>query len=310
MPIIGETSLHKTVQSLRELWQRSVGTDLLVDGSVTTPKIADNAVTTLKIGNDQVTYAKLQDISAQFRVLGRNSSGAGDPEEVTFSQFLDWVGSAAHGDVLYRGASAWARLAAGTAGQFLQTQGAGQGPQWAAGGLELVNSGTVASAAQLDIVLSSFTAFRGVRVLVDSLVPATDDVELHLLLSTDGGSTFATTSYEYGLNGMRSDSDTMIFRRAQSAAQCVIAGLTGAGDALSNVAGEGGAHVVIDWLTHLGTARNPRLFVSTNWYSANADAMGLQGHAGRANGNVHNALRLICESGNIASARWAVYGYR
>lgn len=88
-----------------------------------------------------ITYAKLQDISATKRVLGRNTAGAGDAEEVTFSQFLDWVGSAAQGDILYRNATDWVRLAAGTSGHYLQTQGAGANPQWAAAS----GSGTVTS---------------------------------------------------------------------------------------------------------------------------------------------------------------------
>ncbi len=39
-----------------------------------------------------------------------------------------------HGDILYRGASAWLRLPAGIAGQFLRTGGAGADPSWAAAG--------------------------------------------------------------------------------------------------------------------------------------------------------------------------------
>lgn len=87
-------------------------------------------VATAGIADDAVTYAKIQNVSTTQRVLGRNSGGAGDLEEVTLSQLLDWVGSAAHGDILYRGASGWAPLAAGTAGQVLQTQGGGANPQW------------------------------------------------------------------------------------------------------------------------------------------------------------------------------------
>lgn len=41
------------------------------------------------------------------------------------------IGSEAQGDVIYRGASAWARLGAGTSGQFLKTQGAAANPAWA-----------------------------------------------------------------------------------------------------------------------------------------------------------------------------------
>jgi hypothetical protein len=73
----------------------------------------------------------MQDVSATSRVLGRKTAGAGDPEELTLSDVLDFIGSAAQGDILYRGASGWARLAAGTSGQFLQTQGASANPQWA-----------------------------------------------------------------------------------------------------------------------------------------------------------------------------------
>jgi hypothetical protein len=83
------------------------------------------------IANNAVTYAKMQDVSATSRVIGRKTAGAGDPEELTLSDILDFIGSAAQGDILYRGASGWARLAAGTSGQFLQTQGASANPQWA-----------------------------------------------------------------------------------------------------------------------------------------------------------------------------------
>jgi hypothetical protein len=82
------------------------------------------------IDNDVVTYAKMQNVSATSRVLGRKTAGAGDPEELTLSDLLDFIGSAAQGDILYRGAAGWARLAAGTSGQVLQTQGAAANPQW------------------------------------------------------------------------------------------------------------------------------------------------------------------------------------
>lgn len=82
------------------------------------------------IANDAVTYAKMQNISATSRILGRRTAGAGDTEECTLSQVLDFIGSAAQGDILYRDAAGWARLGAGTSGQFLKTQGAGANPIW------------------------------------------------------------------------------------------------------------------------------------------------------------------------------------
>jgi hypothetical protein len=66
------------------------------------------------------------------RVVGRKTAGNGAAEELTLSDVLDLVGSAAQGDILYRGASGWTRLPAGTAGQLLQTGGAGANPSWLA----------------------------------------------------------------------------------------------------------------------------------------------------------------------------------
>jgi hypothetical protein len=44
------------------------------------------AGTTLTIDNNAVTYAKMQDVSATSRFLGRITAGAGDPEELTGTQ--------------------------------------------------------------------------------------------------------------------------------------------------------------------------------------------------------------------------------
>lgn len=82
--------------------------------------------------NDVVTYAKIQNISATSRVLGRVSSGAGDTEELTLSQVLDFVGSAANGDILYRSGGSWTRLGIGSSTQVLTVTGGL--PTWAAAG--------------------------------------------------------------------------------------------------------------------------------------------------------------------------------
>lgn len=110
-----------------------------------------------------ITYAKLQDVGTTQRILGRNSGGAGVAEEVTLTQFLDWIGSAAQGDILYRGASSWQRLAAGTAGLPLITKGAGQNPAWEAA----YASGTIVT----KVISTTSNAFT-----VNSLVPLDDTI--------------------------------------------------------------------------------------------------------------------------------------
>lgn len=81
------------------------------------------------VANDAVTNGKLANMAAS-TIKGRKTGSTGDPEDCTLSEILDFVGSAAHGDILYRGASGWVRLPAGTSGQYLQTQGAAANPQW------------------------------------------------------------------------------------------------------------------------------------------------------------------------------------
>jgi hypothetical protein len=52
----------------------------------------DGSVTTVKIGDDQVTYAKIQNVSATNRLLGRSTAGAGDVEEITIGSGLTLSG--------------------------------------------------------------------------------------------------------------------------------------------------------------------------------------------------------------------------
>ena len=97
---------------------------------------------TTTIANDAVTYAKMQDVSATSKVLGRKTASSGNVEECSLSEVLDMIGSAAQGDILYRGASAWARLGTGTDGQHLKAGGAGANPSWADAPVTSIRLGT------------------------------------------------------------------------------------------------------------------------------------------------------------------------
>ncbi len=63
-----------------------------------------------RIAAATVTLAMHANVSATQRVLGRNTAGAGVPEEVTSSQIHDWI-SSTNGVLLTRTAGAWAALA-------------------------------------------------------------------------------------------------------------------------------------------------------------------------------------------------------
>lgn len=54
---------------------------------------AAKLVDTADVNNDQITYAKMQNVSATSRVLGRRSSGGGDVEELSIGQGLEISGT-------------------------------------------------------------------------------------------------------------------------------------------------------------------------------------------------------------------------
>lgn len=98
-------------------------------------------------------------------VLAYTGAGSGVPVATIPSTILDVIGST-EGNVLYRGVSAWAVLAPGTSGQFLQTPGAGSTPSWASAlttagtGLTVSGGNTIAiSAARQTLpTVQSFTS--------------------------------------------------------------------------------------------------------------------------------------------------------
>lgn len=165
----------------------------------------DNTVSTAKLQDGAVTYAKMQDVSTTSRALGRKTAGAGDVEEMTLSELLDFIGSAAQGDILYRGAASWARLGAGTPGQYLKTQGPGANPVWAtvsAGGAwEFVETWTATATTSHDFDLQE-DIYCEWKFVIDGVIPNTDGVFLLMRPGYSGGTVFDSSNgfagYQFG----------------------------------------------------------------------------------------------------------------
>jgi hypothetical protein len=64
---------------------------LTLTGDITGTEVSGSVSTT--IPNNTVTYAKMQDISAASTLLGRGSSGAGDPQEISLGAGLTMSGT-------------------------------------------------------------------------------------------------------------------------------------------------------------------------------------------------------------------------
>lgn len=152
----------------------SVSTAKLQDGALSADvtgraKMADGFNTTAKYADDSVTYAKLQNLTTNGLVLGRNTGGTGNAEELSLTQILDFIGSAAQGDILYRAAAGWARLGAGTSGQFLKTMGPAANPVWSdvsTGGMTLLGTLTTTSGTTQTLSGLTFTDYKSLYIVI------------------------------------------------------------------------------------------------------------------------------------------------
>lgn len=109
-----------------------VGDLLLYDGTAWDKIDGNSTEVTSVFGRVGAVTLALTDIPAQAdsTILANISGGSSTPLADTLTAILDHIFGSTRGMTLYRGSSAWAALGAGTAGQFLQTQGTSGDPLW------------------------------------------------------------------------------------------------------------------------------------------------------------------------------------
>jgi hypothetical protein len=276
----------------------------LADGSVTTAKIGSGAVDNTKVGTNVLLFSNIQQIATQ-RLVGRNTAGTGDMEQVTATQVLDWLG-ATQGQILYRDASAWAPLAPGAVGQVLKHAGSAANPSWA-GGMTLLSSGTASAASTLDLALP--TGYRYYVVdLGPGFVPNTNGTTLAARLSFDGGSTYLSTSTyswtEFFTNtgavpatGAFSSNDAGTWQAAGiSLSAFLVSNNTAAASSLVVEIYPGAASI-------LTTLR----FWSYELKSDNAVNTLTHGAGNNTTSGVPTHVRILSNSGTI-TGKWAIYG--
>jgi len=187
-------------------------------------------------------------------------------------------------------------------------QGAGSGA--AAPGLVFLASGTVSSAATLDIVLTAYTAYRGLKFVLSGFLPATDDVELWMRLSTDGGSTYdaGASNYDWGWAGGNTSPLTQ-FRGSTGDTKILIAGDAAALEGVGNASAEG-VNAEITLLNQASAAFWPRITHQGAWVDAAATPLNwfIQGGGMRRAAQDTDAVRFLFETGNISAGNYAVYG--
>jgi len=266
---------------------------LQTNGSTTAVTIATNQVVTL----------------AQPLPVGSGGTGATSLSGITVGTATSAttatnLAGGSNGTIPYQSAAGTTQmLAVGTAGQVLQTNGAGA-PSWitpSAGAMTLISTTVASSSATVDFT-GLTSAYKNYVVIVTNAVPATNNAALVFRTSTNNGS-----SYDSGANNYYSShtnfGDTT-WNYGQTSDDRFYINFYGQ----DNTASYGGQSFTM-------TIANPSASNRTQWYligfengySASQGAFVGGGYRVATTGAV-NAIRFFFGSGNIASGTFKLYG--
>lgn len=176
-------------------------------------------------------------------------------------------------------------------------------------GLVLLTSGTVSSASTLDLALTSYTAYRGFKLLLSGFLPATDSVQLRARFSTDGGSNFITSGYNYICRAMP-DTSVNDFGEVSGSAAFIALNTSASSFNVGNATTEGWSGEVT-LLNLTSSALWSRLHYIGYYVGASATPPGIHvtGGGSLEAAQDTDAIRLYFSSGDIASGNYALYGY-
>ncbi len=175
-------------------------------------------------------------------------------------------------------------------------------------GSTLLETQTVSSGvAAVDFDLPA--GYTDYILTVDNLRPATDDDELAIRISQDGGSSFLSGASDYkyvvhsaGAGGVEFNTGTATLIRFNSAA---------VGWGIGNATDE--IHSYVIGLIRPGASGAPKLITSNGYYTTISSNLAMTtgaAHAVGGSGAAYDAVRLLCVAGNINQGTFRLFGRR
>ena len=194
--------------------------------------------------------------------------------------------SLVQGDTLYYNGSAWARLAPGTAGQYLKTGGSGANPSWASG-FEFVTVTAISNDATINF--TSLAAGYDYMFALQNVLPITDDATLQFRTNNDNSaSTFDEAASDY--SDITDAAETSI----------------GISSALGNATGEGMSGLLT--IFNPGSTAHTHVSISgINFQNASIGIKNILGGGKRNEAAAVDAVRFIFSSGNLSTGNIHVY---
>lgn len=210
------------------------------------------------------------------------------------------------GAVLYRGATDWAALAPGTAGQVLQTGGTGANPSWATasgGGGDRTLLATLTPAS--GVISSLGNTYTGYKRIDLEIFGIETDADAQIQLQLEVAASLVTTGYKYATRTI-STSATDNAISSTSSATIALTGTVAAAYALGGGAGKSLSGFLRLFMPVAGTYKEVIGDVSLNFTGTNH---------GRANvaGSLENTgsltgFKLLPSTGNIDVGTVKVWG--
>lgn len=235
---------------------------------------ADNTSATVTFAPDSLTAANIKRADGSALTVGAIKSG----------MYLDLVYNS--------GSSEW--------------RAANISPAGVTAGIVYLTSGTVSAAATLDIVLTSYTTYRGLKFVLSGFLPATDGGggAFNMLFSTNGGGAWIGSGYNYAISTLYDASSTQVNSVSGSAAAIPVTGAS-----IGSASNEG-LNCEVTLLNQSSTAFWPRATFSGYGVNSDATPAAAYFHGGGSNETAQDcdAVRFLFASGNISAGNYAVYG--
>lgn len=198
--------------------------------------------------------------------------------------------------------------------KFLRGDGTWSTLGSAAGSLVLLESHTASTSATLDFTTRNATGQSGASFQSDydlyvfellAVLPATNNVDLYMRLSSNGGSSFISTStYYYSCFAARGGASNNT--ETGATAQLV---LTRTGDGIATIDAAWGVYGTFRIGNPLSTSVYKRVYGGASWNNnANQHCIGMMSGLWASSGTAVNAVQFLFNSGNVASGVIRLYG--
>jgi len=241
-----------------------------------------------------IANSELADMAA-WTIKLRNSATAGDPQDVTINGLTE-------------------ETSIDTAADFFMMWDASAGvmrkakPNNFAPGMRLLTSGSASNAASLDVVLTSYTAYQTVMLVLNDVIPQTDDTQLLMRFSTNGGSSYdsGANDYQYATVAANSNLTGVSVGSATVGTSSISLSSATAANKLSSDAGAH-AEFVITIFNRTNASRKTQIIYQGGYVNTTPITISLTGSGFRNAAQDTDAVTFLMSSGNI-NASYKLYG--